>query len=250
MIKKGIAFFSICLSLLWLSGFISAPEANLESQLDGAWAKQGPEDRTANPVQEIRLFASGYTMSTTFSPDRFIGTIGGPVEIKGDKATFLIDYNSQDGRYVGEEMTMDISFPDENTLRISGAFGGKNIDQTWKRLDSNASDLAGAWQIRARQGSDGEMRERKPGPRKTIKMITGSRFQWVAMNTETKEFKGSGGGTFTFQDGVYTENIEFFSRDQTRVGASLSFEGKVEGDDWHHSGKSSKGKDIYEIWAR
>ena len=83
-----------------------------------------------------------------------------------------------------------------------------------------------------------------------MKILSGTRFQWIAYNTETKEFFGTGGGTYTFVDGKYTEHIEFFSRDSTRVGASLSFDGKVEGNNWHHSGLSSRGEPIHEIWTR
>ena len=52
----------------------------------------------------------------------------------------------------------------------------------------------------------------------------------------------------TFENGKYTEHIEFFSRDSSRVGASLGFDGKIENGAWHHSGLSSRGEPIYEIW--
>jgi hypothetical protein len=61
---------------------------------------------------------------------------------------------------------------------------------------------------------------------------------------------GTGGGTYTFANGKYTEHIEFFSRDSSRVGAALTFDGKLENGDWHHSGLSSKGDPIYEVWSR
>src|SRR5690606_36719009 len=101
----------------------------------------------------------------------------------------------------------------------------------------------------------GRMQEGKivlnpPRARKTLKVLTGTRFQWAAINAETKEFFGTGGGTYTFSNGKYTENIEYFSRDSSRVGASLAFDGKIEGDLWHHSGLSSAGAPIYEIWKR
>ncbi|MFN5931366.1 MAG: hypothetical protein ACK42F_07225, partial [Sphingobacteriales bacterium] len=63
-------------------------------------------------------------------------------------------------------------------------------------------------------------------------------------------FSGTGGGRYTFQDGKYTEHILFFSRDASRVGMSLTFNARVEGKDWYHSGKSSKGDPINEVWSR
>ena len=88
------------------------------------------------------------------------------------------------------------------------------------------------------------------GPRKTLKILTGTRFQWFAINPGTKEFSGTGGGTYTFVNGQYTENILFFSRDNSRTGAQLTFDGKLENGQWHHSGLSSKGDKIYEVWGK
>ncbi|MBT8309198.1 MAG: membrane or secreted protein, partial [Flavobacteriaceae bacterium] len=84
---------------------------------------------------------------------------------------------------------------------------------------------------------------------KTMKILSGTRFQWIAYNTETKEFKGSGGGTYTTIDGKYTENIEFFSRDDSKAGLRLTFDYKLIDGHWHHSGLSSKGAPIHEIWS-
>jgi hypothetical protein len=90
----------------------------------------------------------------------------------------------------------------------------------------------------------------KPAARKTIKLLSGQRFQWAAINTDTGEFFGTGGGTYSFREGQYTEHIEFFSRESSRVGMSLSFSGRVEGRNWYHSGKSSRGEPISEVWSR
>lgn len=60
---------------------------------------------------------------------------------------------------------------------------------------------------------------------------------------------GTGGGTHTTMNGKYTENIEFFSRDDSKSGLSLIFNYKLIEGKWHHSGLSSKGTPIYEIWS-
>ena len=75
-------------------------------------------------------------------------------------------------------------------------------------------------------------------------------FQWIAFNTETFQFFGSGGGTYSAKNGIYTENIQFFSRNNNSVGKILPFNYSLKGVDWHHSGKSSKGDPIYEIWTK
>lgn len=121
---------------------------------------------------------------------------------------------------------------------------------TWTRIDDHQSDLAGCWRITARVGNDGTLNAMPQGARKTLKIMSGTRFQWFAINPSTRQFSGTGGGTYTLADGKYTETIEFFSRDKSRVGSSLSFDAKVDGGTWDHSGKSSTGNPVHEIWTR
>jgi hypothetical protein len=83
-----------------------------------------------------------------------------------------------------------------------------------------------------------------------MKILSGTRFQWIAYNVDTKEFFGTGGGTYTTSGGKYTESIDFFSRDNSRVGARLEFDFILDDGDWHHSGKSSKGDPIDEVWSK
>ena len=114
----------------------------------------------------------------------------------------------------------------------------------------NEDNLSGAWLM---SGSErrGEMRMREINrPRKTMKMLAGNRFQWIAYDTSKKGFYGTGGGTYTAIDGEYVENIEFFSRDSNTVGKSLEFNFEIKEGDWHHKGFSSKGDPKYEIWTK
>lgn len=123
-------------------------------------------------------------------------------------------------------------------------------DMEFKRIDNGTpGTLQGAWLMSGRV-SNGETQLRDTNrPRKTMKILSGTRFQWIAYNTETKEFMGTGGGVYSTIDGEYTETIEFFSRDDSRVGANLKFNYSLVDGNWHHSGLSSKGDPIHEIWS-
>lgn len=84
---------------------------------------------------------------------------------------------------------------------------------------------------------------------KTMKILSGTSFQGITYNTETKEFLGTVGGRYETIDGTYTENRGFLSRDVTRVGSSIKFNFEMKDGNWHRSGLSSKGGPIYEIWS-
>ncbi len=241
---------------VWLSAFLS-PEPQsyppAENSLVGAWELTAIEgEQVMNEgLTGILSCSAGYWSLTFFSIEKksFEVTTGGTYTLEGNALTMTTEFHSRDTSQVGGIWNTDADFSTKGQLSLTGEIGEELIRQTFTRIDAGEKALAGAWQMRARE-RNGEMQERRPGPRKTVKLLTGTRFQWIAMNTETKQFSGTGGGTYTFEDGIYTEHIEFFSRDSSRVGMSLPFDGRVEEDDWHHSGKSSKGDPIYEIWHR
>tara|TARA_A100000164_G_scaffold2522_1_gene2165 strand:+ start:3057 stop:3212 length:156 start_codon:yes stop_codon:yes gene_type:complete len=45
------------------------------------------------------------------------------------------------------------------------------------------------------------------------------------------------------------ESIQYFSRDDSRVGVELDFNYEIKNKDWYHAGLSSKGKPINEVWS-
>ncbi|MGB3144525.1 MAG: hypothetical protein WBB24_10480, partial [Maribacter sp.] len=110
--------------------------------------------------------------------------------------------------------------------------------------------LDSAWLFATRGPDTGQDRRGEESARKTLKFLKDGTFQWIAYDTDTMKFSGTGGGNFTSSNGVYTENIEFFSRDNARVGASLKFNYELKDDDWYHTGKNSKGEPMFEIWSR
>jgi hypothetical protein len=218
--------------------------------LKGAWrlVRTTEPGRTAPDVVKIMAGNSFTVVDYDLDQKRFIGAGGGLWAADKGRYTETLEYNTQDSTRVGSSLAYDFNLSG-NALRLTTQKKGRQVEETWERIDTANSPLAGAWRIRERETQPGQMSVMQRGPRKTIKWLSGDRFQWAAINTETKQFFGTGGGIYTLDDGKYTEHIEFFSRDPQRVGASLSFDYEVKNDDWHHRGKSSAGNPIYEIWA-
>ena len=118
-----------------------------------------------------------------------------------------------------------------------------------KNISKSNDKLKGKWVMSGRY-NNGEFRSRKTDlPRKTMKILIDGFFQWIAFNTETFKFSGSGGGEYETIDGKYIEIIQYFSRDDSRVGAELDFNYEIKNEDWLHTGLSSKGKPINEVWS-
>ena len=210
----------------------------------GAWEVTHTSEE-GEPVKSVLVFTDKFQVITTFHAEtgKFIATNGGSYSLEGTTMTETTEFNTGTPENVGRTKSFEIVLT-ENTV---GMKGGELI---FKRIDNGSPGaLQGAWLMSGRI-RDGQTQTRDVNrPRKTMKILSGTRFQWIAYNTETKQFMGTGGGTYTTIDGKYTEHIEFFSRDDSRVGASLEFDYEMVNGNWHHKGFSSKGAPLYEIWS-
>ena len=248
LIKNRSAAFSLFISLLSILCFYSFKSVKPTSfDPDGAWQQiVSTED---GQFTHTLLFSGKYFSWTVYQTDNgaFQSTKGGSWKIDGKKLALLYEFHTADTLQVGK--TDNWAFKQKGTsLKLKGS----TLKGPWTKLkEESNSPLAGPWLFSGRK-RDGKIQrvDMTTRPRKTMKILTGSRFQWIAYNTETGKFHGTGGGNYTAKDGVYTENIEFFSRDDSRVGAALKFKFEIKDGDWHHSGNNSRGEPMYELWSR
>lgn len=205
--------------------------------LDGGWKN------TEGNKTTLILATNNYVSITEYSPTEFIKTWGGKYETqKGGQVYINVEFNSSDPSMVTTQQTFNFK-----SKKKELDFNGKSF----QRIDTNGKNaLTGLWVITGRANPQGEMGKITPGARRTYKLNADGYFQWLAINTKTGEFSGTGGGRYTLKNGKYTEHIEFFSRDNSRVGAELSFDASVAENEWTHSGKSSKGDPIKEVWSK
>jgi len=220
------------------SAFISRAQS---LDITGAW-ESGPEENRITMIVAGKYFAAGVYNK---KDKTYIGTCGGTWRIEKNQFIEMHEFNTMNPEMIGIEQRSEVTMK-------AGKLLFKNAEQTeeFSKIDDGSpGQLAGAWLISGRMTDKG-LEKRTPGPRKTMKILSGTRFQWIAYNHETKEFFGTGGGTYTTENGKYTENIEFFSRDNSRVGAKLQFDFLIENGDWRHKGLSSKGDPIDELWTK
>tara|TARA_S200000501_G_scaffold377324_1_gene435261 strand:- start:297 stop:953 length:657 start_codon:yes stop_codon:yes gene_type:complete len=178
------------------------------------------------------LIDNSYLVETQFlsNPAQFILTRGGFYNKEGKEISINFEFNS------------NFEKDSLKNLKI-------NWSKDWEKVSKKPEDLDGKWLMAGRVTDQGERRRDTSRPRKTMKFLLNGYFQWTAFNTETFQFFGSGGGFYTTENGKYTEHIQYFSRDNSRVGAVLPFNYSLKGSDWHHQGYSSKGDPMHEIWS-
>jgi len=230
----------IALSLL-LAGLAVAFRP-AQPSMTGAWRLVEPSGATV-----MLTLTDAYLMQTTYEPNRFVSSRGGNYQQTTGQLTLTVEFDTQDSSRVGQAEPYRVTLRD-GKLVLTGSSGSR----TFSRVDepSAQTPLAGLWRITGRANDAGQLTTMQRGARKTLKLLTGSRFQWAAINPQTKQFSGTGGGTYVLKDGKYTETIDFFSRDNSRVGRALTFGAEVSGAEWRHTGQSSTGGKVDEVWSR
>ncbi len=213
-----------------------------QGKLVGAWQAKTDQGTMTMTIVDNYMASVHYNLEKK----EFYATHGSTItSIEGGVMRGVVEFNTGKKEMVGKEFLAGYKLDGD---KLTVTHNGSAME--FFRVDDGTKNLAGNWRITQREQNGQLTPIHTSGPRKTIKILSSTRFQWAAINTETGEFSGSGGGTYTFKDGIYTENIEFFSRDSSRVGMSLSFNGKLDKNDWYHSGKSSRGDPINEVWSR
>jgi hypothetical protein len=142
---------------------------------------------------------------------KFISTNGGTWKLTGDTMTEKVEFDSNNSERVSKEVSFDVVIND-SILEIVGS------KIKFRRIDKGEPvKLQGVW-IMSGSLIDGKTQSRDiSGPIKTMKILSGKRFQRISYNTETNQVLGAGGGFYSTTNNEYIENTEFFSTDDSKV---------------------------------
>ena len=241
--KQNIKFSAglvICAAVMFLL-LALRPIANDTADFVGAWGYGPAENRTVMITTDKIFSVATYNVPGK----KFTSSYGGTWRINGNKLIKTIEWNAADSLQVGRELAEDIQLK-------NGKLVVQQTTQTWDRLDDGKpGELMGAWIISGNFKNDTAIKRGNPFyPRRTMKILSGKYFQWIAYNVATKTFVNAGGGTYTTTNGKYTENIEFFTKTAESVGKTLTFDYSFVNGDWRHKGQKSTGGEMDECWSK
>lgn len=238
--KKGIAYILILFGFLFFKFTFMAV-----GQIPPGIYMHKTVDNGIETTHQLKL-NDAYLIYTVYQeqPANFIKTIGGFYSTQGQQIKVELEFNSN---YETDAMkTWSVSY----NLKNNDLLLELGTDMVFEPIPHAEQVLDGAWLFATRGPDAGQERRGEESSRKTLKFLMDGTFQWIAYDTASFRFSGTGGGSYTAKNGIYTEQIGYFSRDDSRVGATLEFKYEVKGNDWHHTGTNSKGQPLYEIWAR
>ncbi len=189
-------------------------------------------DYDLSTIHKVQM-DSNYFIETIYqnNPPKFLTTRGGFYESNDNLLIIKLEFNS--------------NYKNDSIINLKYV-----LPEKAKIVVSSKLELDGKWLMAGKVNLKGEERRRDLSrSRKTLKFLTNGFFQWTAFNTETFQFFGCGGGEYSAKEGDYKESIVYFSRDNSRTGQTLSFKYDQKDNDWHHTGFSSKGLPLHEIWT-
>ena len=164
----------------------------------GAWENTSVSEN-GDQLKRVVIFAEGYQVLTTYDAitSKFIHTNGGTWNLEGNIMTEKIEFDTDNPELVGTEVSFKVRVTNNEIEIVDG-------NLKFKRLENGLpGKLQGAWLMSGRIRNGVTQLQDTNRPRKTMKILSGTRFQWIAYNTETKQFMGSDGGTYTTKDGTY-----------------------------------------------
>lgn len=209
--------------------------------IQGAWQYISGKEQTVIIITP-KIFSSA---TYNLSEKKFISSYGGTWSVKDDTLILKTEWNSTDSAKVGTDWTTPVTIT-KNQLTLN------ELPKKLDRLDDGKPGaLAGAWIITGSYNNDQVSKRRNPfHPRRTMKVLSGKHFQWIAYNVVTKQFIDTGGGTYTTENGKYTETIHFFTKTAESVGKTLNFDYSFVNGDWRHKGQKSTGGPMDECWTK
>lgn len=218
--------------------------------LNGAWRLTEVNNE---PVEHevIKLYSNSYFTSAAYhkSSGEFIEAKGGTYSLDHLSYKEHLEIDSTEPEHSGTTVN-HVAELNNGSLTIINLHTG--VKEQWAKFDdADNYQMTTCWRIHKKlDEGDTDWRTIEYAPRKTLKMVTNSRYQVLALNSKTGQFVGSSGGNWSSNENTYTENVEFFSKDQSNAGRSLKFDRKFENGLWLHSGKDTKGKLMKEKWVR
>ncbi|MEQ9231962.1 MAG: DUF4488 domain-containing protein [Cyclobacteriaceae bacterium] len=227
-------------SLLFL--FVSVLSSFGQS-LIGAWERTDKPDLVEE--KSYMIITDGFVVTTTVEAET-----GGFIRSRLEEWTLF------DSSRFNVQLVFDTEYPEaeggEYDAEISVRRNSMILDgEEWIRVDEGSdSKLTGIWKMTGVTLEGKKINLGLNHPRREIKILSGTRFQWIDYDKNSRTFTASGGGTYELKNNVYTEHIEFLTNEPEWIGSSISFQFKVSEGKWYHIGKGEDGVPIDEVWTR
>lgn len=229
---------------------LSSAQSETTTPLEGTWyltkAKWDDDAEHKTPEQNVyKIYTDRHFFFLYYNDTELLGAGGGTYKVDNNTFTEKLTYFSWDSTAIGTSQTYDWTLTG-NTFHQSGLIKGAEsyedyvIDEYYERVEEDftanpATDLVGVWLYKDGKGDTADYRTRNNI--KTYKVITSKYFYFVFIDQDIATFDGAGFGTYTYNNGKYSETILAFSFDPSAVGKTFDFEMEITDNQFIQKGK-------------
>lgn len=232
------------------------PQDAAEAPLRGAWKLTTKDNVSSNDlgIEMVKILSDGHFMFAFYHAEtqQFFSAGGGTYRLEEGRYTEKIEFHTIDPGLRGRELTFDCKLKGDKWYH-QGEINGTELNEVLTRIDDGTgSDLIGTWKQEFNVAANGK-RSRLKKHHQKLKILSGTRFQWVEYNSKKGAFVACGGGIYDYEADAYTESLHFFSLDSTQVGKDIPFTCLQEGNEWVHRERNVRGDEslgVDEIWSR
>lgn len=212
------------------------------SRVEGVWIEE--------KFQEPEHFKSGFYKIIAGGEHRVLaikdGILqwmhGGSVFYDGKILTEKPHYATKGNNFPGQTLTFNVERKSDffNQKGISGSGRFEKLSEKWNKVGVSQDSIEGSW---IRELGNGRIK---------VKIIVDNFWQWVDVNPATTEVTGSLGGSYSLENGIYTETTHFRSKNNANweLGSKWQVEAKISEGKLLFSGKNQNGNNFVETWEK
>ena len=212
------------------------------SKVEGVWIEEKAQGTEHFKSGFYKIIAGGEHRVLAIKDGILQWMHGGSVSYDGKILVEKPHYSTKGNNFPGQTLSFNVErkgdYFDQKGIPGSGSF--EQLSEKWNKIGDSEDSIEGSW-----------VRELDNG-RIMVKVIVDNFWQWVAVNPATTEVTASLGGSYSLEDGVYTETTHFRSKDNANweLGSQWQVEAKVGNGKLHFTGKNQNGNDFVETWDR
>jgi len=152
----------------------------------GAWERYF-QDENGTEIRSVVIFSERFQSIAMFNAKsgEFIYSNGGTWELNGNMMTEVVEFDTANSERVGNVITFEVTITNDKLSLPESDWHFSRID------DGEPGELNGAWLMSGRYRNGEKETRNTDRPRKTMKILSGTRFQWIAFDNEKKELQSA-----------------------------------------------------------
>ena len=174
----------------------------------------------------VVIFTPSYQVAVWYEPEsgELVHTNGGTWSRIGSRVTETVEFDSDRPERAGSSVSFDIELSEENLSIVGSEMQLTRIEGGGTALLEGAWEVVEVYENDAWSPADSEA--------KRVRLMSGSRFQFIEYNPETGKISNTRGGMYSLDRRDYVESVAFDTSKEGAPEQQVRFSVEREQDTW------------------